>query len=400
MRVLMIVYNRVGKGTYWRALQFARVLAEHHQYEVTVMATAQSRRWGCKAISDVSGVTIIETPNVLGGPLSAGWDPLNLLARLGWSIQQSSRFDIVHAFECRPTVIFPALYWKNNRGSTFITDWCDWFGRDGAVAQRKNPLTRALLRPAETFFEEYFRTKAAGTTVINTLLRRFAVELGVAEETILDLPNGSDTHRLKPIPLTEARNVLGVIQDVPIVGYIGAAFEQDGKLMARAFNLIQAQVPNARLLLAGYCNVQVEQWLDRPEAVIRTGKISNQEVNLYLAASNLCWLPLSNSGANRGRFPLKIHDYIAVGRPVIGTDVGDLGEFIRTGQFGIAVPDNAVALADAAVTLLRDPETLEKLGKVARTFAETEATWARAGEKLLMFYRSVKGKRENSGKDT
>ena len=390
MRVLMIVYNRVGKGTYWRALQFARILVDH-QHEVTIMATAQERRWGHKTIADMPGVTIVETPNVLGGPLSAGWDPLNLLARLGWSLRQRSAFDVVHAFECRPTVIFPALFWKRRRNSTLITDWCDWFGRDGAVAQRNNPLVRALLRPAETFFEEHFRTEAAGTTVINSLLHQFALNLGIAEEKILELPNGSDTHRLQPIPLVDARNALSIEQNIPIVGYIGAAFEKDGRLMAQAFNLVRQQVPNARLLLAGYFNLEIDKWLDDPDAVICTGSISNKEVNLYLAASNVCWLPLCDSGANRGRFPLKVHDYIAAGRPVVATDVGDLGEFVRQGGFGAAVSDDPPAIAKEVVKILQNPELQTRLGEKARTFAENETTWEQAGSKLLAFYQVAQG---------
>jgi len=397
MHVLMIVYNRVGKGTYWRALQLARVLAAH-EHDVTILATAQKQGWTYKNMRDVSGVNIVETPNVLGGPLSAGWDPLNLIARLGWSVRQQSKFDIVHAFECRPTVIFPSLFWKRRRNSTLIIDWCDWFGRDGAVAQRTNPLIRALLRPIETFFEENFRGEAVGTTVINSLLHQFALNLGLAEETILDLPNGSDTDRLQPIPLTEARSALNIEQDIPLVGYIGAAFEQDGQLMAQAFNLVRQQVPSARLLLAGYFNLDIDRWLDDPDAVIRTGSISNKDVNLYLAASNVCWLPLCDSGANRGRFPLKVHDYIAAGRPVIATDVGDLGEFVRQGGFGIAIPDDPVAIAREVVQILLNTNQQAQLGEIARTFAETEATWEQSGNKLLAFYQ--KKEEMSSGKNT
>lgn len=389
MRILMVVYNRVGKGTYWRALQLARVLARHG-CQVTVLATGNERSLRTQTQHDESGVTIVHSPNVLGGPLSAGWDPLNLLARLIWSFRhQSANYDIVHGFECRPTVIFPSLFWQRRRDATLILDWCDWFGRDGSVAERKNPVARALLRPVETFFEEHFRTWAAGTTVINTLLRQFAVDLGIPSEEIFDLPNGSDTERLRPIPMSEARTAVGLADDAPIVCYIGAAFERDGKLMAAAFNHLHRQLPDAKLLLAGYCNVPVEAWIEEPESVIRTGNISNREVNLYLAAANLCWLPLCNSGANRGRFPLKVHDYIAAGRPVVGTDVGDLGDFIRKGRFGLAVQDNPEEIGAAALTLLRYPDEQVRLGKRARVFAETEATWAQAGEGLLAFYRKI-----------
>lgn len=395
MRILLIVYNRRGKGTYWRALQLGRYLARHQQ-QVTLLTTATDRRWRFNCCTDTeSTLTIVESPNILGGPLSAGWDPLNLAARLYWSMKKTRRgaerlnFDVVHGFECRPTVIGPALYWQASCYSTLILDWCDWFGREGAVAERSNPIVRALLRPAETFFEESFRRRAQGTTVINRFLHKRAVDLGVRSRTILCLPNGSDTRRVQVIPIQEARKRLDLSAHVPLIVYVGAAFPRDAHLMARALNCVLQLKPMARLLLVGYFQFPLEEWLEHPDAVIRTGTVSDEEINLYVAAANVGWLPLCDSGANRGRFPLKIHDYIAAGRPVIGTEVGDLGDFIRRGCFGVAVEDSPEAIGRATVDLLNDEPVQQAFGARARRFAENEANWERAGERLLDFYREV-----------
>jgi glycosyltransferase involved in cell wall biosynthesis len=57
--------------------------------------------------------------------------------------------------------------------------------------------------------------------------------------------------------------------------------------------------------------------------IFRTGPLAYDQINPYLSACDVCWLPLCDSGANRGRFPFKLGDYMAVGKPVVATAVGD-----------------------------------------------------------------------------
>ena len=382
----MLCFGVAGKGTYWRALELARGLARDG-HSVTVMSTSRTlwRHFARKADRQ-PGVTLVETPDFMRGPLRSGWDLYNTLARLHWGRDQ--HFDLVHAFESRPTVIYPALAWQR-RGATLIMDWCDWFGKGGSVEERPNPVIRAILRPVETYYEDHFRTRAAGTTVISSVLRQRAIELGVPPDTIFDLPNGSAVDQLKPIPQTEARQALNWPLDVPIIGYIGAIFERDAILMAQAFDRVVAQEPRARLLLAGYCNIAIERRVARPEAVIRTGQLDVAEINQVLAACDLCWLPLSNSGANRGRFPLKLNDFIAVGKAVVATAVGDVSELVRRGDFGLVCRDDPDDIAQCVVELLRNPERAAALGRRGRELAEREFQWPQIAQRLATFYRTV-----------
>lgn len=389
VRVLMLLYNRLGTGTYWRALHLARGLAKRG-HTLTVLATSQSCRWRFETRPDVqAGVTVVGAPDMLWGPLRSGWDLWSVLARIKWA--RGRQFDLVHGFESRPVVILPALYWQRWKNARLVLDWCDWFGRGGSVEERPNPLVRAILRPVETFFEDSFRTQADGTTVINSLLRQRAIELGVAPETILHLPNGSNVGELHSIPQAKARRDLGWPGEVLVIGYIGAVFQQDAVLMARAFDCINRAEPRTRLLLAGYCNVAVEELVAVPDAVWRTGHISYDEISRYLAACDLCWLPLRDSGANRGRYPLKINDYMAVGRPVVATAVGDVAGLVRRGEFGLVASDQPDDLAHQVLTLLHDPARREVMGRRARQLAETEFAWDRISGSLERLYQQVLG---------
>ncbi len=250
----MIVLNQTGQGTYWRALRLGRAL-RRRGHNLTLLATSQNRRTGM-AVTDQGGVTLVELPDLFKGSLRSGWDPWNTLNRIAWL--RGKEFDLVHAFESRPTVIFPARSLAKV-GVPLVIDWSDWFGRGGSVEERPNRLVRGVLRPVETYFEEHFRTQAAGTTVICSALHQKALALGVPESTILPLVNGADVERLLPIPVSEARRLVGLPKEVFILGYMGAIFRRDAELMARAFDLVCQQVPQARLVVAGNCPVNLSE---------------------------------------------------------------------------------------------------------------------------------------------
>ena len=222
IQLLYLLFNRTGKGTYWRGLGFAKELAKYN-YDVTLVAVSPNHKNGIRK-QTVSNITLVEMPDLLP---STGYDLWDTLNRTVWLRKQ--QFDIVHAFETRPVNILPALLTQQKSiPSLLFTDWCDWFGRGGSVEQRRNPFLRKLLRPVETYFEENFRTSAVGTTVINHVLEQKALALGIPAEKILHLPNGANITEIKPQDKITVRNHLGLPNNVPILAYTGAIFLEDG----------------------------------------------------------------------------------------------------------------------------------------------------------------------------
>lgn len=380
--LLMLVQNRVGRGTYWRALGFAQELARL-DYEVTLLAVAPNRRRGFSQHT-LNGVHIVESPDLL--PRS-GYDPWDALNRMKWVWPRP--FDLIHAFETRPVNLFPALLARWRLGVPLLTDWCDWFGRGGSVEQRPNPLLRTLLRPVETFFEEYPRPRSAGTTVINTALQQKALMLGVPAERLLLLPNGANVTGIVPQNKQAMRQKLGLPEDAFILGYTGALFLADAQLMAPAFDLIHAAHPQVKLLLIGYTNLAVEEMVQAKTAVLRTGPVSHQELADYVAACDAGWLPLADNAANRGRFPMKVHDFMAAGRPLIVSNVGDLGNFVQSHSLGYVTPAEPVMMAQSITDILTEPAAHTRMGLLARHVAETEYAWPVVSARLARFYERL-----------
>jgi glycosyltransferase involved in cell wall biosynthesis len=388
LNILFIDFNPVGKGSYWRARHFGQNLAARG-HAVTLIVTSRDRRFGIRS-SDLEGLRLVEMPDLFTGSLRSGWDLWNILNRIAWVHQRE--FDIVHAIQARPTVLFPALYLRYVKGVPLVLDWVDWFGRGGSVEERSNPLTRAVLRPVETFLDEKFRTRAEGTIVICTTLFEKAIDLGVPPESILFLPDGADTNRLRPINQQEARQRVGLPSDVTFVGHVGSMFPRDARLLAQAFDLVHKRLPSARLLIIGHCAIEFRRLVQAPGAVIQTGFVEDRCLNDYLASCDVCLLPLKDTGANRGRRPLKLNDYMAVGRPTVSTAVGDIPGLFKEETIGYLAEDDPEHFASKIVQLLENPGLRDVIGERARQVAERRFSWVRLTDQLEAFYRRIFGR--------
>jgi glycosyltransferase involved in cell wall biosynthesis len=88
--------------------------------------------------------------------------------------------------------------------------------------------------------------------------------------------------------------------------------------------------------------------------------------------------------ARRDPFPLALLEGMALGRPIVASAVGGIPEMLVDGETGLLVPpDDPVALADALLAMLRDPERRVRIGLAAR--AELERRFSPAAFAAGMF---------------
>jgi starch synthase len=71
----------------------------------------------------------------------------------------------------------------------------------------------------------------------------------------------------------------------------------------------------------------------------------------------------------------------AFGKPVVVTRVGSIPEVVDQGEDGFIVkPRDSRALAEAIISILRDPSVKQRMSENARTKADTELSWSRVAE--------------------
>jgi len=82
--------------------------------------------------------------------------------------------------------------------------------------------------------------------------------------------------------------------------------------------------------------------------------------------------------------PLKVYEYMAAGRPVVVSNIGQLGKLINHGVNGLLVPaGDAGALAHALVRLRNEPLLRARLGEAARACILHEHTCERAVDRIF-----------------
>lgn len=381
MKILFVVHNQTRKGgAYYRGLNLARPLARRG-HDVSLMAIHPTERW--RTIErELDGVKLVESPDLLWGAGRTGWDPWNAISRTKWIRQQ--RFDIIHTVDTRPAVSLPAMLARRQSGAKWVADWTDWWGRGGATEEREGWLVRKLIGPIEQLFEEKPRRYADGTIVISRALGRRAQALGVPGE-ILYLPPGADSDSIRETSRLEARARFNLEPDGKYIGYLGNIYQRDADLLFDTLDRLEAT--DAKLLMVGDPGCRIDERL-RPRVTV-TGRVPFNDMLDHLSACDVLALPLSDTVANRGRWPSKVNEYLAVGRPVVACDVGDVANLLRDNGIGLLTRPEAGEFAARLDELLRDPDRSRSMGESARHIAQTSYSQDAIADKLERFYRGV-----------
>jgi glycosyltransferase involved in cell wall biosynthesis len=100
-------------------------------------------------------------------------------------------------------------------------------------------------------------------------------------------------------------------------------------------------------------------------------------------------LTLCDTGANRGRWPMKLNDYMCVGRPTVATAVGDVTHVMQQHDIGLLAPDTPEDIAQQVLSLLDDAARRDWLGRNARRVAEEVFDWRFVTTELESLYGQV-----------
>ena len=330
-----------------------------------------------------SRYTVYSCPTLFSGRYKKGADPLDLISRL--SLLSRLDYDIVFAFDSRPTVILPALYGKFLRGVPLIIDWTDWFGRGGTIAERSGFIYRFVLGRIETFFEEYFRGFADSSTVICRPLEKRLRNMGY-KKRVMYWPLGCQPRSEIDLNEVEGQQKLKLPKRKPLIGQVGTLFRSDAKLFFESYKLVKEKM-DADLILIGTNNF--EGSYEIPGDVLTTGKLSYDELLSYLSCCDIGAMPLKNNIANNGRWPSKLNDYLTAGVPIVATEISVVEELLKDCTFGETAKDNPIDFANKIVEMLSDRGKLRIYGENASKFAKNKLSWPKLIEELDMFLQET-----------
>ena len=241
---------------------------------------------------------------------------------------------------------------------------------------------------------------AARIFVVSEVERRNLEARGVRSEKIVVNPNGVDVERFRPaIGGIDVRRELQIEDDEVVAGFVGTFGPWHGvEKLAEAIKTIPDDARVRFLLVgSGSLHTEVEKQLEnekRSGRVIFTGAVAHERVAKLLDACEILvapHVPLADGSEFFGS-PTKIFEYMAMGKGIVASRLGQIGEVLMDGETALLVePGNVGELSAAILKLVETEELRQRLGTRAREVAEKEHTWTRNAQRVLDAYQSLTG---------
>jgi glycosyltransferase involved in cell wall biosynthesis len=227
-----------------------------------------------------------------------------------------------------------------------------------------------------------WRRAAAYVCITRALADDLAARYGPRPDALVVVPDGAAAQPFAAPPA-------GPPAGRPIVAaYAGHLYPWKGvDVFVRALAL----APSVHGLIVGGHPLEPDR--ARVEALVQslglsarvtfTGLVPPHEVAGRFAAAAILVLPnVASAISDRYTSPLKLFEYLWMGRPIVASDLTAIREVLTNRRTALLVPPgDAEALAGALETLAADRDLARSLGAAARALAP-DYTWARRAERM------------------
>ncbi|HEY3614550.1 MAG TPA: glycosyltransferase family 4 protein [Gaiellales bacterium] len=229
--------------------------------------------------------------------------------------------------------------------------------------------------------------------VTEHLRDRLVGEFGVPPERVEILPNGADAELFAPRDRAAAIAELSLDPADEHILFVGLlAWWNDFPTVVEAFAQVVAQRPHALLLFVGDGDQRdaIEQAAREHGVAGRVrfaGFVDDRAlVATYVAAARVCLSPGSAALAI-GR-PMKLAEYLAAGRAVVGSAIPGISELLAETGGGVTVPaHDPSAMAEALRDLLADPVAADALGLSARPAIVERYSWRAIASRVAAIFQ-------------
>jgi glycosyltransferase involved in cell wall biosynthesis len=215
------------------------------------------------------------------------------------------------------TNILPSFA-ANFAGAPVVFDYLDHLEESASIYYPGSIFGR-LVKGVVSFITKYNLRHARSAITVTNELSEFLQDLGIKDITVI--PNGVDTRVLRPMPMEEAKRVLGLKGNV--LGYVGSLEHWvDLETVVQALPKL-----DATLLVVGpglftdYGNLikKMTEELGVADRVVFTGAVKYSELSRYISAMDIGLNPLKMMKKNEYAAGGKVFNYLSCGRPVLSS---------------------------------------------------------------------------------
>jgi glycosyltransferase involved in cell wall biosynthesis len=246
---------------------------------------------------------------------------------------------------------------------------------------------RGLLRRLVLGWERFAARWTAASVCVSAAEAESGTAAGIGGRLVV-LPNevspsAADVYRTQT--QSTIRAGLGIAASVPLAVCAARLVRQKGQdVLVSAWPQVRAAVPGAQIVLVGDGPDRAALEAAATDGVRFAGAADRDEAMRWMYAADVVVCPSRWEGMSL--VPLEA---MALGRPLVVTDVDGMAEVVPPVAARIVPVDDAQALASAVIELLADPEAAEKAGRAGREHVVAGRASHGSADKLLGLYTEL-----------
>ena len=165
----------------------------------------------------------------------------------------------------------------------------------------------------------------------------------------------------------------------PYVAFVGVMdnAKEGVNILIDAFSKIYKDYPKLNLYLVGSRNYDTNSHLENikelklENRIYWVGEYPRNSIPSIICNAKLLVLPRPDSKQAQGGFPTKLGEYLAAGRPVCATKIGEIPEYLEDNKsVYFAKPDSVKSFAHTMSKALKNYEDANNVGKQGKKAAE------------------------------
>lgn len=253
-----------------------------------------------------------------------------------------------------------------------------------------------LLRFAAIAAERLFSRTTGKIVCVSESERQAAIKAGIRPDKLVVIRNGVDCDALEKAASVALKSGRTKSTDEPaeVVGFVGRLVPQKGvEYLLRSAPAILSEFPAARFVIVGDGPLKENLRLEAARLGISDHCAflgAREDVPAILATFTILALPSLWESA-----PYAILEAMALGVPVVASNVGGVPEIIPSDDFGLLVPpEDPHRLASAVRSLLRDPRRRRHIADATRQRVRNEFRLSAMISALHQLYAGIVDEQE------
>jgi glycosyltransferase involved in cell wall biosynthesis len=332
-------------------------------------------------IYDKSSITVIRPPIVKLPPL----DYISLVISRKKEIErQIKEFkpDIIVGFFMISAYLGMKAAKKHN--IPFIYYWIDIY---------HSQIPFKLYQPLGKVIEKKILVKANAVIAINEKLRERVIKMGSNPKYTCIERAGIDLNRFNSdISGKNIRKEYGFSDDDIVLTFVGVLYNFSGlKEVAIEFSKIKKEYPHIKFLIVGDGDAfsdlkKIQKELNIEKQVIIAGRQPFDKIPEFIAASDICLLPAYKTEIMVDIVPIKMYEYMGMGKPVIATSLP--GVMLEFGEDnGVFYVNEPADILNKAIEIIKSNNINEE-GKKAKKFVQNN-DWDTIADHFEMIMKKI-----------